>query len=469
MSQAAEKHAKACTHPQVKGNARDLLDAIARLILEGETTTPAIAIADLAKLTRQHPRTAWNWLEVLRSIGVINVLDGGRGIKARYELVGLDGTRPLATAPLPLVGQTPPRRKPANDSTTPNLFDEPQPLPNVWPYVGNVCKITIRWWAGVLKIFSKVWWWGQTYAKSPYVAPQTYGHTLETPTPHLDLSSSSRSVEVDHTRARGAPEFLTWWIATFAQHPKFRADSAVDRLRDGPLIRDRAHVPPVEVLQPLARLFWDIQSDGVDKSNWDWIAKGNHSITVFHRKIEFLEEERDRLAAAARDTPARDDVWARILKRIAVTVPTYEFRAWFGSSALHDDGGQTITVATDAGDYIQRHYRDVVRAAVEEIRPGATVTFVAVEGTAVRIEFDQFGGLGIATRNAVFLSRCPPTKTSGHCSRRQRTHGRLDDRGRSTAEDLRGGISDGVGCRQRSGVGTGRANQEPIGLHLFSR
>src|SRR6185295_9284829 len=97
-----------------------------------------------------------------------------------------------------------------------------------------------------------------------------------------------------------------------------------------------------------------------------------------HRKIQFLEEERARLAAvAAREAPA--DVWSSILDRIKVKVTGHEVRTWFVQATLLRDDGAVITIAAPKVhvQWIQTHHADVVREAIEEVRPGATVTFVA--------------------------------------------------------------------------------------------
>ena len=124
MSADAERYVKTCTHPRVKGSARTLLEIIARHILEGQTTTPAIVIDDLAAEMGRHEQTVRRARDVLVESGELSV-DGGQGVVARYTLVHLSGTRPIVDAPLPLVGAAAPRRSrprlPAD--ATPSLFD----------------------------------------------------------------------------------------------------------------------------------------------------------------------------------------------------------------------------------------------------------------------------------------------------------------------------------------------------------
>lgn len=288
MSEAAEQSVKACAHPKVKGAARALLEAIAQLIPEGETTTPPITVDELAVKAKQHRRTVYRCRDGLEQIGELKVWDGGRGKVARYELLHLAGTRPVTTAPLPLLGSTL-RARP-----TP-LFDQPVYDPSV--KIGAV-KYLWQFVTRFLNVGQFVTRWRSTWGKMSHV-PAT---TCDISPPHLDLDldlSKEHLEAVDRARARGAPEFLDWWSVTFA--------ATVERLRDGPLVRELLETRTFDDLQALASLFWRIRSDGVTDSNWDWVAKSNHSVVVFHRKIKFLEEERDRLAVA-RDPPL--DWWA---------------------------------------------------------------------------------------------------------------------------------------------------------------
>jgi hypothetical protein len=162
MSADAERYVETLA---VKGNARELLRAIAKLIPEGQTTTPVVRIADLAEAAQLHRRTVLKWVGELVDGGEITVMDGGRGKKARFTLVHLTGARPLATAPLPLRADLRPvQPRPRLDKQTPDLFDRvvegedlaikrvaiDHTLPrNVWRsitrWVSNVWRSITRW------------------------------------------------------------------------------------------------------------------------------------------------------------------------------------------------------------------------------------------------------------------------------------------------------------------------------------
>ena len=310
MSDAAEAEVKACTHPDVKGAALALLTAIAQLIPEGQTTTPSIRLDDLAVLAKHNERTARRSRDLLERIRVIKVHEGGQGRPgARYEILQLAGVRPPIEASLPLRADLRPApRRAKAERSTPDLFTEKADLTSdiLSEAPTNIGHFVRSWW-GYFGHFVRSWvGWAKGRRSASDILSEVVGSTSdilsEAGSVHLDLDLSSRSLEVeDRARARGAPEFLDWWVATFA--------ATVERLRDGPLIHELLATHAFEDLQALASVFWGIQSDGVLDSNWDWIAKSNHSVIVFHRKIKFLEEERDRLAAAAnRDPPA--DWWA---------------------------------------------------------------------------------------------------------------------------------------------------------------
>lgn len=153
MSGAAEGSAKAFTHR--KASVRDLLDAIAREIPEGQTTTGVIALDVLAAKARQHERTARTNRDLLVTLEEITVHDGGRGNKARYEMLHVTGTRPAIETPLPLRADLRPVRRPKASRQTSGdlrtLFDETSDRsPDVWAYtVGSITRRLHQMWANV--------------------------------------------------------------------------------------------------------------------------------------------------------------------------------------------------------------------------------------------------------------------------------------------------------------------------------
>jgi hypothetical protein len=123
MSAAAETYVKSLRHPKVKGGTRTVLDVIAQLIPEGETTTPLIGMQDLATPARLHRSTVWRKLDDLVDLGLIQILDRTPGRIARYHLVQVAGAQPITEVSLPLRAdlRSVPRR---SADSTPGLFDQ---------------------------------------------------------------------------------------------------------------------------------------------------------------------------------------------------------------------------------------------------------------------------------------------------------------------------------------------------------
>jgi len=163
MSDDALKLVRACTHPQVKRSVRDLFEAIAALVPEGQTTTPPLTVPELAAHAQHSGRTAQDCRDVLEAIGAIKVHDGGRGKVARYEILNLDGARPPVAAALPLradLREVKPRRTKEERSTSDLFSDVEDPtseiisdVPEVRAYdIGNFFR---RWWSYVGNFFRR--------------------------------------------------------------------------------------------------------------------------------------------------------------------------------------------------------------------------------------------------------------------------------------------------------------------------
>lgn len=129
MSDAALKYVAAFTHPLVTDVARDLLEAIARLIPEGQDATPPVGNGGLATHAHVHRRTVCRRLPLLVELQVVRIVDGGNGRPARFALVHL-APAPLTNAALPLradLQPVPKRPQPRRDTATADLFAEKPP------------------------------------------------------------------------------------------------------------------------------------------------------------------------------------------------------------------------------------------------------------------------------------------------------------------------------------------------------
>lgn len=382
-------YVKALIHPDVTDVARAILDAIARLIPEGETTTLLIRMQVIADLARVHRRTVWEWMPVLVEMGEVQVVDGGQGRQARYTLVHVAGAPPVTAAPLPLVGATP-RRKPIRqpDTSTPDLFGPPLVRSESEELV--ITRITrITSWArrSITRITS--WWPQGTITSSTTCDPCDPDGSASIDRARDVLSDlSSSSVVVGAARPREpADDFLDWFEASYPPYHR-GARCTVRRARDGPLVRELLDGGrPLERLQAMALVMWALTTDGIIDSDRWWIAEivTVRDIFVLHRKANFLDGEVARRDAesACRQSAAADDVWAKILKRVEVKINRHSFYSWFKPTVLVSDNGAVIQVAGGGGedgqvlaDWIQKHYRAELEAAVQEVRPGTRVEFV---------------------------------------------------------------------------------------------
>ena len=84
-------------------------------------------------------------------------------------------------------------------------------------------------------------------------------------------------------------------------------------------------------------------------------------------------------------------VWDQILARIETKVNRHSFYTWFKPTSFVADGGQSITVRVPNAlfkDWLTKHYSVVLSEALTEVRrPGASVVFIAEDGTTpVRVD-----------------------------------------------------------------------------------
>lgn len=169
--------------------------------------------------------------------------------------------------------------------------------------------------------------------------------------------------------------FLDWWLAVFptlrgGAHYTLRSGDAAKAAK---LLEGRT----LERVQAMSTAAMTMRADGRRSSNWIATAD-DFSISVVLWKATFLDEEVGRLSVGPTQAPT-EDIWAQILQRVESQVKRHEFLTWFAASTLVRDDGARITVATDYGEYLERNHGDVLRAAVQAERPGATVTFVAAD------------------------------------------------------------------------------------------
>jgi hypothetical protein len=399
VSAAAEIYARTVL---VKGSARALLEALAQLIPEGQTTTPLIgmdALADRARCTR---RTVLTQLQVLVEAGELEVVDGGSGRIARYTLVHVDGARPMTPAPLPLLGTAPPPRvsRPSTSpsSSTPDLFDLPAPSTSGDQTAINLRNFFTGWVREPVIFFHRLLGGLATPVKklrrftraerSNGDQPAQKDHRL---TP-IERSDREEPVKKDHRLADVVRTTTTTSTTT--------ARETTNAPTCGPWhawCGGRVHVPKNQHKEFLRRLSRQPGETDAALEARAFACYAAELATIPDDQSIAIKSEFDfwrprfatMLAAAApvrRDPTihqvAAGDVWADVLRVIDLKVNRHAFHSWFVPTALVEDRGSVIVIAGPAAhgdlfvDWIEKHYGDVVREAVEAVRPGTRIEFV---------------------------------------------------------------------------------------------
>jgi len=378
MSDAAVQAVKVFTHPKVKGSARALLEKIAERIPEGQTMTAPIAMDDFAALTGYEVRTMWNACDALVDAGAIRIVGGGRGRTASYELLPLPGAGADPALPLRADLQpVAPRRPTAIETPLLDQVDVPEtPASEIgrtpydlFSYVG------LR----TYELFSYVR--SQTYDLFSYLWVQTY-----------DLFSYVRSPLGVGSRARD--------VHTSKKEHTHTAAPLAEPSRPPPVLHPwHAWCGPVCVPKQLHQAW-------IDKGHaeaWLFAFYPRRCATVSPEDARRVVDEFKfwraalvaelrphaadaRAAPSSRPPPPSDTVWTQVVERIETKVNRHTFYTWFRPIQFVADEGTVIRVTlppTVNGelfrDWIQKHHHDVLREAVEDVRPGARVEFVTAD------------------------------------------------------------------------------------------
>ncbi len=370
MSAAAEDAVKGYTDPRVKGSARALLDTIAERIPEGATMTAPIALNELATMTGYGRRTVWTALELLVSLNLVRVVGGGRGRMASYELLPLPGAG--ADPTLPLIG----RARPPRAADVGPLFETPadlsdatadRPASDVRAYtVGSFC---LRWLTNVCSFCLRC----VAYVGSFCLRWLPQG--------------------VDDQRARDVHTFKNVHTHTAPADtpPSTGPPDPEPSIASSPLVIVHpwhAWCGPVCVPKGLHQAW--LQKG--HPATWLFAFYARRCLTVsaedarravdefrFWRAALAVELAPTRASPRPAEVAPPDDVWAQVLERLETKLNRHDFYTWFRAVSLAEDRGAVIEVTGPAinREWIQKHYGDIVRAAIEEVRPGARVEFVA--------------------------------------------------------------------------------------------
>jgi hypothetical protein len=394
MSDAAEKYVAAFRHPEIKGSARDLLEAIARHIPEGQTTTTPMTLPDWANVLQRDERTVRTCRDRLVRLGELKVHDGGRGnARARWELVHLlTGARPVTPAPLPLLGRPKPRRTKEQRSTsdlfsvldapTSDLFSD---VPRKRRIFFPTLVLAYEWIANNVGSFFRSW-------SLRTIKQRSTSDLFSDVGPLVD--------EELHIRARDVHTLKN--VHTHALDANANAPPTQDAPTSRPPPRHPWHAWCGPVCVPK-----DLHQAWLDKGHeaaWlnDFYARTCATVTAeeARRVVDEFKFWRPALAAelgqaspsrgrpTARDQSAptpppqpEANVWTHILGRIESKVSRHEFYTWLRTTALLGVDGDTIEVTADSWaqiEWIEKHYGAIVAAAAAEVRPGASVLFIGV-------------------------------------------------------------------------------------------
>jgi hypothetical protein len=396
MSAAAEQAVQVFSHPKVKGSVRALLEQIAKQIPEGQTMTAPVAMDALAAPAGYETRTMWHACDVLLELGAIRMVDRRRGRTARYELLELPGAG-VDDPSLPLRADlhAVPTRTPSELGP---LFT-PATIADRTPEVGRTPSDLFSYvWSVNLRSFFICWL--PTYDLFSYLRVcrrRTYDLFSYLWSRTYEFFSYVRSpLDVDDARARDVHTSKN--VHTHAAAPDTGPPATADESRPPP-IRHPWHAWCGQVCVP--KHFHDALVAKGHDAGWlvafyartcaplteDQVRRGAVDEFKFWRtalKAGLVQLETAREPPPAQAKPAYDAVWRQILERLETKVNRHTFHTWFLPLVLVADTGTLIEVTKRGPQsglfaaWIHKHYDDVLRAAVEEVRPGARVHVIDV-------------------------------------------------------------------------------------------
>lgn len=440
VSDAAVKLVAACTHPLVKGATRRFFTAVATHVPEGQTTTPPLTLPELAHDAQHTPRTAQTCRNLLEGLGLVAVHDGGRGNKARYEVLHLDGAPPPRPVPLPLRADLREAPRTIKERSTSEISGDQTAInvgSDVRADLHQHRKFFLRYWSSFVNVGNHFLRLaartinGRSTSEVPgdqrainvgnqakeqrqtsdptfaFEAPSSSSYVRSSldlvvvggsaaapsddamrawPPDKVLTEAEGRAFDafLDRESQRPAVDaFLDWFEAAYpARH--YGAICRVNRAKDALLVLELLKLPGHDLahLKAMTNLLWAIKSDGVVRSHPWWIAERVtvRNIFILHRKAEFLDQEVRRRAA---EESARGDVWAQVLAGLATRITQHAFQSWWTESRLVADRGSLIVVqlVTDPTKYPLFH------AWIQKHYAGALADSLAAVRPGARVEF----------------------------------------------------------------------------------
>jgi hypothetical protein len=141
-----------------------------------------------------------------------------------------------------------------------------------------------------------------------------------------------------------------------------------------------------EALPELVVKLFTVEPDGHRFSDAAFCATGDHNVKQLWLKLEFLFAlvEHDRATQHDRGDARAAKGWAQILACLESKVPRHAFHTWLMPLVQITDTGSLIEVAKPGdsrvfAEWVTKHHGDVIRAVVQEVRPGARVEIIDID------------------------------------------------------------------------------------------
>lgn len=409
MSREAEEVVEHVIHPEMSRSTQALVRTIAKLIAEGGTMTPVKDDGEMGELMGGYNRrtvlTARGELVDWRIVRA----HGRRGQRGTaYELLLLPaagGVKPR----LPFIDVVPRRRLASSSAAETTLFDHPSDVATIDPLVADRTRDEVRaydvgspitgWW---VKVRSQITGWRSK------VRNKITGWRFRSYDVGSLITGSRSAVDVDDARARGSTYYYSEERTTTTTAPRVENPTAQTKPppcrwhgRSHAWCDWRVHVPMElhrEERAKLPRLPGETDADLDAKmfTRYARLAAAIPDDQAIPDKDGFAFWKRvlrspppqavPREPHVERDTtwPNHERVWDTILLRIETRVTRHAFNTWFKPLVQVTDTGSVIEVAKPGAsrvfaDWIHKHHADVLRAAVEEVRPGARVDVIDID------------------------------------------------------------------------------------------
>lgn len=112
-----------------------------------------------------------------------------------------------------------------------------------------------------------------------------------------------------------------------------------------------------------------------------YLAKDDWAVKALEGRYDLLRKGRPPTTTAEKYAALEHatDVWGQILRQLASMISRHTFCQWFLDTTLVADHNTHLVIAADelCSRWIEKHFDETLRLAVNEVRPGARVEFQA--------------------------------------------------------------------------------------------